>query len=159
VHYVFPGTAYTASKTLPLTWYDGGRLPDAALAKLPPGVDLAKAGSLFIGEAGVLILPHVGMPQLYPVEKFGSKPIDKEPAANHYHAWVDAALNGTETSDNFEYAGPLTETVLLGNIATRTLGVLLQWDAAAMRFPGHPEAERLLHRDYREGWAVPAAGA
>ena len=159
VHYVFPGTRYTANATLPLTWYDGGRLPDVALAKLPPGVELAKAGSLFIGEEGVLIQPHVGMPQLYPVEKFGSRQIVKEPASNHYHAWVDAALTGTETSDNFEYAGPLTEAVLLGNVATRVPGVQLEWDSANMRLPGHPEAERFLRREYREGWAVPAAGA
>jgi hypothetical protein len=159
VHYVFPGTKFTANATLPVTCYDGGRLPDAALAKLPSGVELAKAGSLFIGEEGVLVQPHVGMPQLYPVEKFASKLIVKEAASNHYHAWVDAALNGTETSDNFEYAGPLTEAVLLGNVATRTPGVLLEWDSANMRLPGHPEAERLLRRDYRDGWAVTEAGA
>jgi len=107
----------------------------------------------------VLIQPHVAMPQLYPVEKFGARPIVREAAANHYHAWVDAALNGTETSDNFEYAGPLTEAVLLGNVATRTPGVLLEWDSAEMRLPGHPEAERFLRRNYRDGWAIPAAGA
>ena len=157
VHYVFPGTKHTAGDTLPVTWYDGGRLPDAALAKLPPGAELAKAGSLFIGEEGVLMQPHVAMPQLYPVDKFGGKQIVKEPAANHYHAWVDAALNATETSDNFEYAGPLTEAVLLGNVATRLPGVLLEWDSAGLRLPGHPEAERFLRRDYREGWAIAAA--
>jgi predicted dehydrogenase len=159
VHYVFPGTRYTAAATLPLTWYDGGRIPDEAQANLPPGVALAKSGSLFIGEEGVLVLPHVGMPQLYPVEKFASKPVVKEAASNHYHAWVDAVLNGTETSDNFEYAGPLTEAVLLGNVATRVPGVVLHWDSAQMRLPGHPEAEVFLRREYRAGWAMPEAGA
>jgi predicted dehydrogenase len=158
VHYVFPGTNYTKGPTLPVTWYDGGRLPDAALAQLPAGQELAKAGSIFIGEGGVLMQPHVGMPQLFPVEKFSSFQIEKQPAGNHYHAWVDAVLAGTETSDNFDYAGPLTEAVLLGNVATRIPGVTLEWDAAAMRLPGHPEAERFLRRKYREGWEIQPAG-
>ena len=158
IHYVFPGTKYTTAKTLPVTWYDGGRLPDAVLAQLPPGQDLAKAGSLFIGEGGVLMQPHVGMPQLFPVEKFGSFTIDKQPALNHYHSWVDAILNGTETTDNFEYAGPLTEAVLLGNVATRVPNVTLSWNAAEMRIPGHPEAEKLLRRDYRKGWEIKPVG-
>ncbi|MEI7774909.1 MAG: Gfo/Idh/MocA family oxidoreductase [Verrucomicrobiota bacterium] len=158
VHYVFPGTNYTKGPTLPVTWYDGGRLPDAALAQLPAGQELAKAGSIFIGEGGVLMQPHVGMPQLFPVEKFSSFQIEKQPAGNHYHAWVDAVLAGTETSDNFDYAGPLTEAVLLGNVATRIPGVTLEWDAAAMRLPGHPEAERFLRRKYREGWEIQPVG-
>ena len=158
IQYVFPGTKYTAGSTLPVTWYDGGRLPNPALAKLPPGVELAKAGSIFIGEGGVLMQPHVAMPQLFPVEKFSGFTIEKQPASNHYHAWVDAALTGTETSDNFEYAGPLTEAVLLGNVATRIPGVKLEWDSAAMRLPGHPEAERFLRRSYREGWTIQAVG-
>lgn len=158
VRYVFPGTKYTKGPTLPVTWYDGGRLPEAALAQLPAGQELAKAGSIFIGEGGVLMQPHVGMPQLFPVEKYSGFQIEKQPAGNHYHAWVDAAVNGTETSDNFEYAGPLTEAVLLGNVATRTPNVTLQWDAAAMRMPGHPEAERFLRRQYRDGWEIQPAG-
>ena len=156
VQYVFPGTAYTLGQTLPVTWYDGGRLPDRLLGQLPPGQELARAGSLFIGEGGVLMQPHVAMPQLFPVEKFSGFSIDKQPALNHYHAWVEAALNGTETTDNFEYAGPLTEAVLLGNVATRIPNVTLSWNAASLSLPGHPDAERFLRRNYREGWEIKA---
>lgn len=156
VRYVFPGTKFTSGSTMKLTWYDGGRLPDSALARLPDGVQLAKAGSIFIGEGGVLMLPHVGMPVLFPVEKFANFVIEKQPASSHYHAWVDAVLGGHETTDNFAYAGPLTEAVQLGNVATRLPGVTLKWDAAAMRFEGHPEAERLLTRRYRDGWEIKA---
>ena len=158
IQYVFSGTRYTRGPSLPVTWYDGGRLPDIGLAQLPPGKELAKAGSLFIGEEGVLIQPHVGMPQVYPHPKFESLQIERQPGANHYHAWVEAALSGTETSDNFAYAGPLTEAVLLGNVATRYPEVTLEWDSAAMRLPLKPEAERLLRRQYRKGWEIqPAA--
>ena len=141
---------------LPLTWYDGGRRPDPALANLPAGHQLPGGGSLLIGEAGSMVLPHVGMPQLYPSDKFTDE-IKKEPGANHYHVWVDAVLAGTKTSDGFHYAAPLTEAVQLGNIATRIPGQTLTWDAAAMRFPQQPEAERLLKIEYRPGWALEGA--
>ena len=70
------------------------------------------------------------------------------------HAWVDAALDGHETTDNFAYAGPLTEAVQLGNIASRFSGVKLNWDAANMKFPNTPEAEALLSKTYRKGWEL-----
>jgi len=154
VEYVFPGTAFTAGKTLPLTWHDGGRRPEAALAQLPAGRELPGSGSLFIGEGGTLVLPHVGMPQLYPQEKFAAQPVAKVPGANHYHAWVDAVLAGTQTTDSFSYAGPLTEAVQLGNVATRLPGVALEWDAAGMRFAKQADADRLLTKEYRKGWEI-----
>jgi hypothetical protein len=46
--------------------------------------------------------------------------------------------------------------VQLGNVATRFPGVTLKWDAAAMRFAGRPECERLLTRNYRDGWQIKA---
>jgi hypothetical protein len=67
---------------------------------------------------------------------------------------VDATLSGTKTTDSFEYAGPLTEAVNLGNIATRFPGVPLEWDSAALRFPNKLEAEKLLTREYRDGWKI-----
>lgn len=154
ISYVFPGTQWTADKTLPLTWYDGGRTPDIALAQLPADGKLPGSGSLFIGEGGTMVLPHVGMPQLYPKEKYGTFEIKKVEGSSHYHAWVDSALNGTKTTDNFDYAGPLTETVQLGNVATRVPNVTLQWDAAALRIPNSPEADRLLTQKYRDGWTI-----
>lgn len=154
VQYVFPGTELTAEKTLPVTWYDGGRTPDPALAQLPEGKKLPSSGSLFIGEGGVMILPHVGMPQLYPQEKFAAYEMKKEPGLDHYHAWVDGALVNTKTTDSFEYAGPLTETVQLGNVATRVPGTTLEWDAANLRIANEPKANPLLTKVYRDGWKI-----
>ncbi|MHA3775366.1 Gfo/Idh/MocA family protein [Verrucomicrobiota bacterium sgz303538] len=156
VSYVFPGNSRTAGKTLPVTWYDGGRQPDIALAQIPEGKKLPGSGSLIIGEGGTMVLPHVGMPQLYPTDKFASVQIEKVPGSSHYHAWVDAALSGTKTTDSFEYAGPLTEAVQLGNVATRFPGVTLEWDAAGLRIPNKPEAELLLTKKYRQGWEISA---
>ncbi len=154
VHYLFPGTAWTAGKTLPLTWYDGGRKPERSLAHFPDGKDLPGSASLFIGEGGTLVLPHVAAPQLYPREKFASFQVQSEPAGNHYHAWIDGILTLSQTSDGFDYAGPLTEAVLLGNVATRMPGTLLEWNAGEFRIPNKPEAERLLTKTYREGWKI-----
>ena len=77
--------------------------------------------------------------------------------SSHYHAWVDAIVDGHETTDNFAYAGPLTEAVQLGNVASRFSGVKLDWDVANMKFPGKPEAEALLTKSYRKGWELIAA--
>ena len=154
ITYLFPGTPFTAEKTMQLNWYDGGRKPDAALAQMPADKKLPGGGSLFIGEGGTLVLPHVGMPKLYPEEKFAHFDIDPVPGANHYHAWVDGVLANQRTSDGFHYAAPLAETVQLGNVATRFPGKLLAWDAAAFRIPNHAEAERPLTKQYREGWKI-----
>jgi hypothetical protein len=156
IRYVFPGTAFTAGKTLALTWYDGGRQPDLALAQMPADKKLPAAGSLFIGEGGVLVLPHYAMPQLYPQEKFAAFEIHKVAGSSHYHDWVEAALGGPKTTAGFDYAGPLTEAVQLGNVATRFPGATLEWDAAALRFPNKPDVERLLTKQYRDGWKIAA---
>lgn len=158
IEYVFPGTKFTAGKTLPVTWYDGGRQPDLALAQMPAGKKLPASGSLFFGEGGAMLLPHVGMPQLFPQEKFASHTIEKVAGSSHYHAWVDSALSGRPTSDDFDYAGPLTEAVLLGNVATHLPGTELKWDAAKFVLTGHADAQRLLTKEYRQGWEIPTAG-
>lgn len=156
ISYIFQGSRFTTGKTLPLTWYDGGRQPDLALAQMPPDKKLPGSGSLLIGEAGTMILPHVGMPQLYPLEKIGNYQIQKVEGVSHYHAWVDAAMGGPRTTDHFDYAVPLTEAVLLGNVATRFPGQELKWDAPGMRIQNNAAAELLLTKRYRAGWQIPA---
>jgi predicted dehydrogenase len=172
VRYIFPGNELTVGKTLALTWTDGGLRPDRKFAKLPPELDLPKSGSLFVGEKGNMVLPHVGGPRLYPQENFASFTYPKDiKGLNHWHSWIDAILAGGRTTDGFDYAGPLSEAVQLGNVATRVArpplpkrgsnvvkeSPALQWDAANARITNHPEAQALLTKSYRPGWAVPAA--
>jgi len=171
VEYVFPGTEFTVADSLPVTWMDGGLRPSRTLARMPGDVDLPAAGSLFIGEEGCMVLRHVGLPQLYPVDRYASFVMPEIEPRNHWHDWVEACLNGSRTTAGFHYAGPLTETVHLGNIATRlarptinpVTGMLeepvgpLTWDAATMRFAGRPDADRLVSKSYRNGFDVPAA--
>ena len=112
------------------------------------------AGSLLVGEGGMLLVPHVATPSLHPVEKFGKAKLETLPALNHYHDWVDAILAGKRTTDGFHYAGPLTETVQLGNIATRVPGKRLEWDVEALKFRNSPEADKLVTKQYRKGFEI-----
>ncbi|NBP81746.1 gfo/Idh/MocA family oxidoreductase, partial [bacterium] len=66
----------------------------------------------------------------------------------------DACLGGAATTCGFDYAGPLTEAVLLGTIANRFPGDTLRWEPEAMKIPGHDAAEALLRRTYRDGFEV-----
>lgn len=156
VTYVFPATKYTTGDTIKVIWRDGGRKPPRELAQLPDGVDLPGGGSLFIGEGGTMVLPHVGMPQLYPQSKFADFKKPDEKGLSHWHVWVDAVLSNTKTSDGFHYAGPLTETVQLGNIAALHPGKTLAWDAKTLKITNLAEANALLTKKYREGFAVEA---
>jgi predicted dehydrogenase len=155
VTYVFPGTKFTTGE-IKVIWRDGGRKPDRDLAQLPAGVELPGGGSLFIGEGGTMVLPHIGMPQLYRESKtVEAKPV-QEKGLNHWHVWVDAIQSNTKTSDGFHYAGPLTETVQLGNIAALHPGKILEWDAKTLKITNVAEANRFLTKKYREGFAVEA---
>jgi predicted dehydrogenase len=171
IHYVFPGTEFTAGKTMKLTWMDGGLKPSHKLAQMPGDIDLPASGSIFIGEGGTMVLAHVAGPRLYPLDKFTGFKYPKEAARSHWHTWVDACLARKKTSDGFHYAGPLAETVQLGNVATRLAipkidpvtgrmeeaNKVLEWDAANLRFPNAPEADMLLTKTYRKGFEVAAA--
>jgi predicted dehydrogenase len=150
VKYVFPGTKYSVDP-LPLTWYDGDALPST---KGWPLEKLHDQGSMMVGEKGFLYLPHVQMPQLLPAENFKDFVMPDVKGENHWHQFVNAAKGEGTTSANFDYAGPLTEFVLLGVLANRVPGKLLAWNAADLKLEGSPEASALLRRTYRKGWEV-----
>ncbi|MCA9048445.1 MAG: Gfo/Idh/MocA family oxidoreductase [Planctomycetaceae bacterium] len=151
VNYTFPGTEFTAGGNLTITWDDGGRLPSTNKTHLPADAGLPRSGSLFVGESGSLVLPHVGAPRIYP-----EATIEELPSLNHYHGWIDGCLSGQQPSDGFSYGGPLTEAVLLGNIAVRYRGSKLTWDADSLCITSHEEANKWLRREYRDGWNIDA---
>jgi len=101
-----------------------------------------------------MLLPHVARPQLLPVETFKNYTMPPVKGESHWHQWVNACLGEGTPSASFEYAGPLTEFVLLGVVANRVPGKKLVWNAADLKFEGSPEASALLKRSYRKGWEV-----
>lgn len=154
--YEFPanGNQLIAGNTLKLVWYDGGKQPPKELAQMPEGKSLPGGGSMYIGEEGVMIVPHVGAATLWPSEKFQNYQRPKAEGQSHYHQWIDACLGKGECGSNFDYAGPLSEAVLLGNVANRFPGKTLKWDAASLKVTNIDEANQYLRRTYRDGWDV-----
>ncbi len=149
---------FAARGSLPpatVTWYHGDRQPAAELfeGRKPPG-----SGCLFVGTKGKLLVDHsprAGAHRLLPVEKFpdNGPPTKLGKHPHHHQEWVNACKTGSPTGSNFAYAGPLTELVLLGNVAHR-VGKPLTWDSAAMKCVGCSEADALLRRVYRAGWEL-----
>lgn len=155
--YEFPGTRYTTGDTLKVVWYDGGKQPPLELVPFEnPERKLPGGGSLFIGEGGTLLLPHVGGPQLVPYSRNKNLSRPKLEGRSHYHSFVDACLGKENTTSNFGFAGPLTEAVLLGNIANRFPGKRLTWDSGPLRVTNLEDANRLVRRKYRSGWEMDA---
>jgi len=161
VHH-FPGTKYTAGD-IDYYWYDSGAMPESGDWPLPRG-KLPRQGSMFIGEKGHLLLPHIGGPQPLPREKFEADlqrfkdEVHLPDIPNHYQQFVEAALGRGTTTAPFSYAGPLTETVLMGTVINRFPKEKLIWDAKACRFANSEKANAHLYRPYRDGWHVEGLG-
>jgi predicted dehydrogenase len=152
VKYVFPGTPFTDAKTVNVTWYDGDERPSADVKALIEDARMPSQGSIFIGTKGVMLLPHVSMPSLFPRTSFKDFAMPTVTANNHYHEFADAILGKAKTSTAFSYSGPLSETVLLGSLATKFPKTTLQWDASKLRFKNEKAANAHLRRAYRAGW-------
>ena len=149
-------------RTIPISWYEGPRLPEkpAGLGEM----ELPKEGGcMIIGTDGIIY--HKGMrpqsPRLFPEEKwqeFRTHP-EKRPAkvyprikGGHRKEWLRAVKGeGPRPGSNFDYAGPLTEMIVLGTLAIRT-GKGLEYDAKKMRILKNPEAAKLLKPAAREGF-------
>jgi len=155
ITWIFPGGENVEGDTLPIEWFDGEFFPPEDVQKLAGMKHYPPESSMVIGTEGALLLPLGSGPLLLPREKFRSVKRPKLPGRNHYHHFVDACLGGEMTESHFVQTGPMTETVLLGTVAIRVPGKVLEWDAARMRIPNAPEAERYLRRTYRKGWEVP----
>jgi predicted dehydrogenase len=155
VKYVFPRTPFTAGDTVAVTWYDGGEHAPKEIVDLLEGQGAPDQGSIFIGESGVMLLPHIGGPQFFPREKFREVKRPKLQGDDHYRQFIDACRGERKTTAGFDYSGPLSETVLLGNVASRFPNQTLEWDAANLKVTNISDANQHIRRPYRKGWEVP----
>ncbi len=153
VNYGFEPTKRTTSE-FGWTWYDGAYGPPKNQGEfgLPKEQELPKQGAVFVGESGSMLLGHISGPQFFPASIYDKleKP-DLPKKVNHYTQWIDAILAGKgETTANFDYAAPLTESVLLGVVAGRYQGKKIEWDSAKMQVTNLPEANRWVAMKHRE---------
>lgn len=156
VRYEFPKNPFIDGETLPLTWYDGDGItaPREALTDIPATEKLPGSGSALVGEKGTLVVPHVALPKLYPTGYTGGPlpSLPKVEAVDHYVQFADACRGVGKTTSHFDYAGPLTEAVMLGVIAVRVPRQELIWDAASLKITNNEAAQQLVTKPYRKGW-------
>jgi len=154
LRYEFPGTKFTAGPTVKFTWYDGAARPPKEILDLLGDQKFPSNGSIWAGTDGTMLLPHVGAPVLLPKGQYKDYKLPDAPGSDHYAQFVDAVLGKGTPSAAFDYSGPLTETVLLGALATLFPQKTLQWDSAALKVKNLPEADRYIRGKYRPGWEV-----
>ncbi|MBN9381210.1 MAG: Gfo/Idh/MocA family oxidoreductase [Chitinophagaceae bacterium] len=164
-----------------LTWMDGGLLPMTP-DELLPGEPFGgpDGGALFIGSKSKMLVNCYGEnPRLLPsrlmTEATMPQPVLPRVPEGHYLQWVNACIAGygkNTTSSPFEYAGPFTESILIGNLAIRSWNMenpgaknrqerypgrkKLLWDAGSMRITNFEEANQFVRRDCRNGWSLSA---
>ncbi len=152
----FPGNKLIAGPELVLEWFDGEYYPPENIRKLY-SADLKEYPSesaMLIGTEGALLIPLGYPPQLLPEEKFKHVERPKLGPRDHYQHYVDACLGGEFTESHFGQTGPMAEAILLGTVAIRQPGQLLEWDHKRMRITNDKLANRFLQRNYRQGWEV-----
>ena len=157
VHYQFP--ARGSLPPVKLHWYDGGVLParpdelDEDERNLDP-----EDGIIFVGDKGKMLVTGWGgrSPRLIPERRNQEykRPAPTLPrSVGHHQEWIDACKGGPTPRSNFDFAGPLTEAVLLGSVCIHNGGAKLQWDSAKFQ-TDVPEANHLLHYEYRKDWKL-----
>lgn len=168
-------------KPLDLYWMDGGITPER-IAELDPDQNLNEVlgdwpnendfegATLFIGTKGKVSCGWGGNnPRLFPqsLEQAAKGIPEKYPRIfggmdGHWWQWIDASIAGygkMEVDSPFEgYAGPLTETVLLGNLLLRSFNdhkgryIALKWEGEKMQVTNYAPANQYIKREYRKGW-------
>jgi len=156
VRYEFP--ARGDMPPLKLTWYDGGLMP-ARPEELEEGLRFGNADeNLFIGDKGKM-LGHRLIPEAKSKE-YGKPPKVLPRSPGHHKEWMNACKGGDPAGSNFDVSGPLTEVVLLGNVALRMgkqlyeKGLKLHYDGPNMKVTNLPEANKYIRVEYREGWTL-----
>jgi predicted dehydrogenase len=141
------------------TWYDGKKRPPRP-DELEQGRNMPSNGTLYIGEKGTIMTGcYGGGVRIIPETKM--RAYDRPPRTiprvqgGHFGDFFRACRDGKPPSAHFDYAGPFTETVLLGNLALRAgKGKRVQWDGRAMKVTNRPELNALVRSAYRKGWEL-----
>lgn len=158
VTYQFP--ARGSMPPVKLVWYDGNLIPPIPSNLEPDRLVDESGGGFIVGEDATIITnTYAGTARIAPETKMRevlkSQLPKKYPRVkgSHFEEWIEGCKGGPLPGSNFEYSGPFTETVLLGNLAIRTRR-RLEWDGEKLQVTNFPEANRYLTKDYRPGWGI-----
>ena len=160
ITFEFPET--DKRKGVKVVWYDGGKRPSADLFD---GKGVSKTGSLIIGTKGKLHSEgdYGGGYKMIGVEE---PKVEFVNSPGHFTEYANAIKGGPEPVSNFpDYAGPLSETILLGNLAVYAAPdgkpQKVEWDAKNLKvtndnFEGVTveQLQQIVKHDYREGWRL-----
>lgn len=112
-------------------------------------------GQLFVGSKGML-WSNYSQRRLLPADKFADYEAPEPYIAQspgHYTEWLNGIKTRGPTTCNFDYAGALTEAVLLGTVAFRS-GEKVEWDAEKLKVKNSEKAQHFVHKEYRKGWTL-----
>ncbi len=150
-----PAAGAIAMPPVKLVWYDGGLRPPR-FPGLADGKPMGDNGRLLIGDKGCM-LGNTVFPESR-AREIGEipKPIARSPG--HYKEFIEGCKGGPAPGSNFDFAGPLAEGVLLGNVPLRVqlrddlTRYRLLWDPVAFKFTNLEDANQFVRREYRQGW-------
>ena len=138
-------------------WYSGSMKPRTPEELVADDGQLPPEGMLFVGDYGKILCRFRGEnPRLIPESRMQAMGIgdEKVDARNQDDEWTEAVRTKEPSRGSFAEAASLAETTALGIIAIRTPAQRLHWDSKALRFTDHDEANALVQRKYRDGWAL-----
>ncbi len=177
----FPKTAKTKGNVT-MHWMDGGIKPERP-EELGPNEIFGdgNSGILFVGTKGKMMASeYAADPRLLPLSRNKEVQVKQTykrvpgSAEGHYAQWVEGAIAGygnMEMSSPFNLAGPLTEAILMANLAIRgadmpkprangrgfdypVSNMKLMWDHKNMRVTNYDEVNQFVKREYRQGWSL-----
>ena len=177
IHLNYPRT--DGDGNIKVSWFDGGLLPQRPEELLPDeAMGNWDGGVIFEGTKGKIMASCYGAnPILLPSKRMKEEklpePTIKRVPEGHYAQWVNACIAGygkATLSSSFDYAGPFTESLLMGNLAIRSWMIQnpklkgwedkylgrkkLLWDAKNMKITNFDEANQFVKRTYRDGWSL-----
>jgi hypothetical protein len=150
---------FPAQEELPpfeLLWYDGGMKPITPDEVSETGKSLEREGMMLVGDKGKIIAGFRGeKPVIYDGKISISEALQtaEKTGQDSNEVWINSFKNNTQSPGSFIYAGPVTETILLGAVALRA-GKRVEYDTVNMKITNIPEADKFLVREYRKGWEM-----
>jgi predicted dehydrogenase len=148
---VFEFAATAERPAVKLFWYDGGKRPSEEVME---GKKASGSGCMLIGTKGKLYSPNDYGAEYELLGGATQPEVQFEQSPGHFDEWVRAIKGGKPARSNFaEYAAPLTQTILLGNLAVWVSGTKVEWDAVSLNAKGM-NLDHIIRPEFRKGYTL-----